>query len=363
MKQQGKREDDWLGFARLMLKVVAGFSLFLSGFVILLDPYDSLSFSLPLDRAPITTNQRYSYPTIARDLTYDSLVIGTSTSRMLEPALLDKALGARFANLAMNSGTPFEQSEILKLFLSAREKAGIKPKILIVGFDHVWCQREPYEMLTERPFPPWLYDLSPWNDPPHMLNYVTIEQAGRLVAYLTGFREANYGLDGYRNFLPPASDYDLTKVQASIYGVAAPRDPPGTIAFDPVAAPPYWLSSWSITDFPDLTILEEVLGRAPVDTQVILLNPPRHWTALALGSEKQVEEREACKALAYDLISAQGRPVFGIDFETFSDFTLVDENFWDSLHMTKASAKRVVETLGQAYRTRTPPQNGARVRF
>lgn len=363
MSDQNTQIQQWNLFARVLLKTVLGASLFLSGFVLLLDPYDSLSFSLPLDRAPITTNQRFSYPTIARNLAYDSLVIGTSTSRMLEPALLNQAVGGRFANLAMNSGTPFEQSEILKLFLSHRLDAGEETRTVIVGLDHVWCRRAPYPQFTERPFPPWLYDASPWNDALHMLNFTTIEQAGRLAAFLLGLRDANYGDDGYENFLPPDADYDLAKVRLSLYGAAGRRNPPEAPAFNRDTAPAGWLDRWSVSDFPDLALLDAALQQGSTDVQVIILNPPQHWTQHHMENAERGEERAACKALAHNLVADQGKPVFSIDFESYSEFTLRDENFWDPHHMSKPTAERVIETLGPAFQTKSPPQNGVHVIF
>jgi hypothetical protein len=47
--------------------------------ILLVDPYCNVPFSLPLDRAPISTNQRFAYPTLARDRAFDSVIIGSST--------------------------------------------------------------------------------------------------------------------------------------------------------------------------------------------------------------------------------------------------------------------------------------------
>ncbi|MDT8873146.1 hypothetical protein RAA17_23800 [Komagataeibacter rhaeticus] len=48
----------------------------------------------PLARIPVTSNARYTMPALARDPRFDSVVLGTSTSRLMQPALLDRALGA-----------------------------------------------------------------------------------------------------------------------------------------------------------------------------------------------------------------------------------------------------------------------------
>ncbi len=43
---------------------------------------------------------------------------GTSTARLLDPQELDRAFGGRFANLAMNAATPWEQTQLARLFLT-----------------------------------------------------------------------------------------------------------------------------------------------------------------------------------------------------------------------------------------------------
>jgi hypothetical protein len=42
------------------------------------------------------------------------------------------------------------------------------------------------------------------------------------VGYLLGLRKTRYGYDGYANFLPQGSEYDLDKVRKKIYGTTEP---------------------------------------------------------------------------------------------------------------------------------------------
>ena len=86
-------------------------------FVAVIDPHDNLFISPDWERAVINTNQRFSYPAIARNPDFDSAVFGTSTSRLLKPSTLGRHLGGRFANLAMNSATAYEQSRMFELFM------------------------------------------------------------------------------------------------------------------------------------------------------------------------------------------------------------------------------------------------------
>ena len=60
------------------------------------------------------------YPQIVRSKRFDSLIIGTSTSRLLDPELLDRLFHVRLANLAMDSTMAWEQKTMLDLFLRVR---------------------------------------------------------------------------------------------------------------------------------------------------------------------------------------------------------------------------------------------------
>ena len=63
----------------------------LYAFVVLVDPWGSLPMDLKLDRVPVTSNQRFAYPVLARSDAFDSAIFGTSTSRLLRPAALNPA--------------------------------------------------------------------------------------------------------------------------------------------------------------------------------------------------------------------------------------------------------------------------------
>ena len=65
----------------------------LYAFVVLVDPWGSLPLDLPLDRVPVTSNQRFAYPMLARSDAFDSAMFGTSTTRLLRPAALNPAFG------------------------------------------------------------------------------------------------------------------------------------------------------------------------------------------------------------------------------------------------------------------------------
>ena len=337
---QRNEDRGWTLFARRW--VVAFFGVLGVLFLVLAvaDPYNTLPFSPDLDRVPATTNQRFSYPAVAANPAFDSIVIGTSTTRLLNPDDLDRALGGRFANLSMNSGMPFEQSEILRLFLESRDA----PATIIVGVDEVWCGATPAPLVTERPFPPWLYDGNPWNDVLHLFNFAALEQAGRQVAQMTGLREPKYRRDGYRNFLPPQDQYDLEKARGHIYrGPVRPLPPPET--------PPAggFEAERRAMTFPDHDFLRKVLAGVPRETRIIVVGAPVHAIGIAAPGSAQEAKWQECMArlgaLAGELAEAH---VF--DFRIRSQITTEDRNYWDSLHYGTQVAGWVVEAIGAGVR-------------
>src|SRR5580692_7043296 len=99
-------DGGWRRFFRLTVGSAAVITGVLYAFVVLVDPFNALPLSPPFDRAPVTSNQRFEYPALARSARFDSAVFGASTSRLLPPASLNASLGGQFANLEMNDATP-----------------------------------------------------------------------------------------------------------------------------------------------------------------------------------------------------------------------------------------------------------------
>src|SRR5262249_5104053 len=143
-------------------------------FVVLVDPFDIMPLSPPADRVPVSGNARFSFPALARSQTFDSAIFGTSTSPLLRPVVLNAALEARFANLAMNDSTAYEQSRLMSVFARAHPAA----KAVIVGLDVRWCVTgATYQKLTPRPFPEWMYDDDLWRGYAEMFNLYAVQEA------------------------------------------------------------------------------------------------------------------------------------------------------------------------------------------
>jgi hypothetical protein len=177
--------------------IASKFTPTIYSFILLVDPYDIIPFSLPIDRRIVSISDRFMYPQIVRSKRFDSLVIGTSTSRLLDPEQLNQLFHVRFANLAMSDARARELQAILDLFV----RTVGPPKALIVGLDGVRCDPEANRnRITFRGFPGWLYDDKPWKGFFHLLNYSALEIAARLAGYHLGIYQEPIPLRRLRSF-------------------------------------------------------------------------------------------------------------------------------------------------------------------
>ena len=314
--------------------------------VILVDPYDTLFLSPPFERAPVVTNQRFSFPALARKPKFDSAIFGTSTSRLLRPEQFNGLLGASFVNLSMNSGTPYEQSQIFNLFARHHPRA----RAVIFAIDNPWCGSEDgYAKFTFRRFPPWLYDEDMWNDFLHLLDLKTVEQAGLQFAYLSGIHPApRRGLDGYTNFLPPPNEYDLARARGHIYGGPEPRSKPPVVP--PETPTPAERAAWI---FPSHELFAGMLAALPAETLKIIYFVPYHaYLQSAVGSREAARWRECKRRFAGMAAAGGGVNTHLLDFMISSDITERDENYWDKLHHSLAVAERLGELITAGVRDR-----------
>lgn len=317
-----------------------GWSLALAGviyaFVFILDPFDTLSLSPPFDRSPITTNARFGFPALARSPKFDSIILGTSTSRLLRPAQLDPLFEARFANLAMNSATAYEQWRLGMLFARHHPDA----KVMLIGADIVWCETGKHvQKYTERTFPEWLYDDDPWNDYLHQFSLYAVEQAGIQFGVLTGLRARRYGRDGYTDFLPPDSEYDLARARHHLYpdGVVAPPQP---------VVPPVQMSEAErrALRFPALPLLGKLLASLPKAEKLVFF-VPYHVTAQPPPGSRDAIVWGECKSRIAALVKATPNARL-VDFMIPSPVTREDDNYWDPLHYRV----RIATWLGRSLR-------------
>ncbi len=330
----------WKTFFRRCLIAIVGATLGIYALIVIVDPYDTLFLSPPLERAPVVQNQRFAFPALARKARFDSAIFGTSTARLIKPKVLNRLTGGRFANLAMNSATSYEQFRLLQVFARHHPKA----KYVVIGLDQtVWCQAEgSVAKLTPRPFPEWMYDENRWNDFRYVYSAYTLEKVTHQLAYLLGFKPSRAGLDGYGNFLPPASQYDAKRALRRIYGkrgkrVRAPVVPP-------ISVPEATQLGWP---FKALPYLENMIKTLPASTKKLLMFVPIHAYAQpaegSLGALKLAECKRRVAKMARAVANAM---VY--DFMIRSTITTNDRNYWDRLHYGVATAALIERLIATA---------------
>ena len=336
---------NWRRYTRLLLATAALLGAAAYGFILVLDPYQDVPFSPPLPRAPISTNQRFSYPAIAREPRFDSAIVGTSTMRLLDPVQLDAQLGSRFVNLAMNSATAYEQSRLLEVFL--RHHA--TPRLIVLGNDGTWCDRKADAAhYTFRAFPEWMYDDQRWNDLLYLFNDKALEDAVRMLELLQGRREAKYRPDGYRDFTRDFGRYEPRAVHARLYKGRRATD--ASSDTEPRLSQPGWR-------YPLLARLQTLLAQVPAGTRVVLLYPPVHQYYL----QNMAANLRECKARSAALLS--GLPnLITLDYMQVSALTGKDDNFWDAVHTTSAIARLIETDIAAVVAGRAPPSGYAVLR-
>jgi hypothetical protein len=303
-------------------------------FVVLVDPFDTLPLSPPADRAPVATNARFSLPALARSEKFDSTILGTSTSRLLRPAVLDAEFGARFANLAMNDATVHEQSRMLSVFARAHPAA----RLVLVGLDVRRCVTgDTYEKLTQRPFPEWMYKSNPWLGYREMFNLYAVQEAGQQFGILSGITRRRYGRDGYTSFVPPDSEYDAARVAMHLRA-AEPEIPPGERS----GAATTWR-------YPAIEQLGSDLSLLADSTRKILFFVPYNHVLLSSAGSPGALVWNECKRRVARL-AARAPNTLAVDFMLPSPITETDDNYWDALHYRVAIADRLVHDLAAADR-------------
>jgi len=320
----------WSQFIRWVMFAVVAFGGILYGAILILDPYQNVPFSPSLNRAPVSTNQRFAYPALARDPIFDSAIIGTSTTRLLDPARLSSFLDARFVNLSMNSATAYEQTQIFELFI--RNHPNIR--YMVFGIDETWCNRSAIiEKYTFRSFPEWMYDSNRWNDLLYLFNDKALENAVRMLELLSGRREPKYRVDGYRNFTGDFGPYDLEAVRKRLHAV-----PP--TSFDGMSLGPSLTQfSWH---YPLIITISRLLAELPDDTRVLLLFPPLHARYIA----RRAADLSECKGRIAELLPSLDNVVV-MDFLHISELTRDDSNYWDPIHFTSEIAKMLEINIAQ----------------
>jgi hypothetical protein len=318
----------WSAYARDFALSAVAIGAAAIAFVALLDPY-GLRAAPGHPPGPIMdTNQRLSYPQIARAGAFDAAVFGTSTARLLDPDALNAAFEARFANLSVNAATPDEQMRLAALFLKRRPL-----RALVFGLDATWCAADP-PARTANAFPDWLYaeDIR-WGFL-HQVNLRSVANAGRVALARLALAGPRIRGDGYAVFTPPEDRYDLARARTHIRAGASDQAAPADASDDPM---------------PALARLDASLGDVPADTLTVLAFMPVHAAAQAAPGTPAARREQACKDRAAAIGRRRGAVV--VDFRRISPLTTQDAHYWDALHYRLPVAASIVRDLKAAVAT------------
>ena len=317
----------------------------------LVDPYGVVSFSLPIKRPVMSDNQRAMYFQIVRGGQFDSLIVGTSTAMLIDPASLNEPFGARFVNLAMPSATAWEQRKLVRFFL---HEAGT-PKVLVVALDRAWCETR-VERKTDayEELPDWLYDGKSWNRYLYLLNRNAAQIALRLALFNLGFGTERIRSDGFAPlFLPPDNQYDPVRAQREIWNGRAPTLPP---ARPPVSPGP----KMRTFPFPALDWLDDILAQLPAATTNVLALMPVHVAAQAWPGTQLAVQEDECKDRIEEVARRRGASM--VDWRIASAITRTDENYWDALHYRLPIAQKIARDLaGAVFEQRRSDDNSYRL--
>ncbi|WP_018750096.1 copper amine oxidase N-terminal domain-containing protein [Paenibacillus sanguinis] len=150
--------------------------------------------------------QRYQNPGLAKNYTYDTLILGSSMTENFVPSEVENILGGDVMKLSIEGSTAKEQRMIADVAIGT----GQVQKVLW-GIDYFSFRTN--EVRDEANFPFYLYDNNIWNDYKYLFNISNVKHAFAewLVPknYLTALRN----LDMLNNWDADAT-YDLDKVFA-----------------------------------------------------------------------------------------------------------------------------------------------------
>ena len=295
-----------------------------------------LPLSPPLPRAPISTNARFSLPALASSPAFDSAVIGSSSSRLLRPAVLDGLFGGHFVNLAMNAATAWEQRQMLGLFTRTHPAA----RTVVIGLDSVWCSQTPQQD-SGRPFPSWMYAGSPWRGYGQVMNLYAVQEAGSQLWVMLGLKPRRYGLDGYTRFVTPESEYDPARVAAAFARWTKPADYPDVGAAHIL---------------PALPMLADALRALPEGARKILFFTPSHVSLQGGPGSDYAASLRDCKAQVAAIAAGVPGTVVA-DFLIPSPITSEVSSYWDPVHYRVPVADRIMADLAAAAAGRDTPDD------
>lgn len=147
----------------IFLGLFAGLLLACMLAVIVVDPFFQYHDPLP-GVGYLIDNQLSQNPGIARRYDYDSVILGSSMTVNFDTELFARTMGLNTVKLSYNGAYPKDIDNIMAI-IKERETW---PREVFLGIDMPTYKAEPG--ITAYEIPEYLYDTSPWNDLPYLLN-------------------------------------------------------------------------------------------------------------------------------------------------------------------------------------------------
>jgi len=318
--------DDEIGWRRCLIACLGALgvsAVLLFTAMLLIDPYDSgrgwLGIDGVDDRDPKTATASR-----ARDVRFDSAIIGNSTAQLLNPADLSRSTGLRFVQLYLTGGSPREQLAVLDFFRRYHPRAGA----LVFVADPFWCQHRRAET---RPgdFPYWLYgaDHLPWAA--RLLSRTSVEHTFQRISIGLGLRKPNPpdGFFSYEDIWLPGQFREVNR----------PRDP----------APADTAAGRSF--FPEIAELDAAIKKLPADVAVVVVVPPTLASTVARPGTVEAAEREACNAALAKTVAGRPRSNF-LNYRVDNPETRDPANFADFIHYRPSLAARMTSGIAESIR-------------
>jgi hypothetical protein len=328
----GSEAVTWGRWLLVFLGAIAVGGALIFALVLIVDPYDSgrvgiLGIQGVVDGSPRTANASR-----ARDLQFDSAVIGNSTGQLLKPSELSRLTGLRFVQLTVPGTGVREQLAILDFFVRLRQRVGA----LVIVTDEAWCQRDP-KLPTVHPFPFWLYGESLLDYIGRLFSSRAMSHTWRRLLLAAGLRQRS-APDGFWDYeaLGPREFQPLIR----------PRDDGGPAPAGKVSE-----------DFPGIALLDAAIKRLPGVPIVFVVPPAYHTMIPRPGTVMEVEET-GCKTALKRLVDGRSRSNF-IDFRVINELTRDPANFMDFGHYRAKIARRMEQGIADSIRL----GNQARIDF
>jgi hypothetical protein len=178
------------------------------------------------------------------------------------------------------------------------------------------------------------------------------EVALRVALYRLGLAQERIRGDGYERFVPADDRYDIERARAHIWGPQGRGAARVQSGFAPRPAE----NDHTLTGFPALAWLDDLLAGVSGRTEVMLVFPPTHVATQPPARSDAARREEACKDQVAEIGARHAAVV--ADFCVPSAVTMDDSNYWDALHYRVGIAERVAAALKVARDTRRDDKDG-----